>query len=135
MKKSIKIVKKWIRINRIRICYSDLQFDDGQWTNYLNRIDLASDLDLKEELATLLHECGHYLDDYSNGENRQLDKAYNKYNSGVLITTKEYRLIYACEKRAWLNGRKLARQLKIRLGKWFDKEMRSSLAVYRQIKP
>lgn len=135
MKKSIKILKKWIGINRIRICYSDMPYDDGSWTNYLSRITIHDDLDLKTELATLLHECGHYLDDYANGEDRAIDRAYNKYNAGVLLNNKEYRLVYQSEKRAWQNARRLAKQLKIRLGKWFDKEMRSSLAIYRCLKP
>lgn len=91
-----------------------------------------------EVISTLLHELGHYLDDYRNpnkyagthhyyGRTR-IERDY------VYLTANQKQAIWDTETEAWKNGRAIANQLKIKLGKWFDKDETSSLNTYRPIR-
>lgn len=87
-------------------------------------------------IATILHELGHVLDEtlYSKGLEKVMDKAYKSvYKDKSKPTRKQKARVLACERKAWQYGRGIARKLRIKLGKWYDKEEKEALLSYRQV--
>lgn len=95
---------------------------------------LDPDLDESTEVAILLHELGHQLDDalHLPGQVHATSRAYlASYRSKP--TRKQKALVLACERRAWRNGRAIAKRLRIPLGKWFESERERALSGYRNL--
>ena len=46
-------------------------------------------------------------------------------------TRKDAKVVIASEEKAWRLGREVAKRLKIRLGKWYDKAMAECLESYK----
>ena len=105
---------------------------DGAYVPTRRKIILDRDLDESTEVAVLLHECGHMLDDALNDpiELKKLDKAYMAFYKNE-ANDEQKELVYACEERAWNCGRAVAKKLRIKLGNWYDEEELISLADYR----
>lgn len=110
----------------------------GEYNPNNRTIKYDNSLSDSEIISTLLHELGHYQDDLRNpnkyggthhyyGRTR-LERQY------VYLTAKQKQAIWDTETEAWKNGRAIAKQLKIKLGKWFDKDETSSLNTYRPIR-
>lgn len=110
--------------------------ESASWKKDLRVIQLSPDTSGKvEELPLLLHELGHMRDDFTLGVNKDLEKAYvqfNKLMSGYIknISKKNKILVIDTEYRAWVYGIAIAKQLSIRLGKWYYKEMEVNLMAY-----
>jgi hypothetical protein len=106
----------------------------GEWLPSKNRIKIDQGLLDSELIATFLHELGHALDDISTSSTKldlRLAKAYYAvYNK--ISRKSQLQLVLNCEKRAWQKGRIIAKNLKIRLGKWYDEEEADCLSDYRK---
>lgn len=104
---------------------------DGMYSPSRRKITVSPDLPESTEIATLLHEAGHSLDDtlYNKRTMKVHDKAYNAYYDGT-ATRVQCELVIEAEKRAWLYGRSVAKQLKIPLGKWYQAEQDDALNGY-----
>lgn len=117
----------------IKIVYTDCP-GDGQYNPQLRQVKLDKDLPESTEVATLLHELGHSLDESLS--NKRIigfyDKAYLAFYSSK-GTKKQKLAVLACERRAWVFARAIARNLQIRLGKWFELEQREALRGYKEM--
>jgi hypothetical protein len=104
---------------------------DGAYIPSLRKIKIDPDLPDSTEIATLLHELGHSLDDtlYSKSVMRVLDRAYKAvYHKKP--TQQQLQSVLDCEKRAWTFGRSIAKKLRIPLGKWYAAEEAEALKIY-----
>lgn len=118
----------------IDITYSDSIEHDGFYNDATKRITLCEGLDDSSEVATLIHELGHAVDDTFRPSPRSLDRAYQKDFTNTPLTRRQKAMILACERSAWRSGRVIAKRLKIPLGKWFDDEEAESMRIYRRAK-
>lgn len=115
---------------RISIEYKECS-SEGIFFPSKSKIVIDKDLSDVEEIATLLHELGHALDDFTTHYNhKELNRAYDKVDDPVL-SKKNLDLVLKCERRAWLNGVSIANRAKIRLGKWYTRIMQESLNSYK----
>jgi Zn-dependent peptidase ImmA (M78 family) len=106
---------------------------DGSYSPARRTVKIDENLSDSAELATLLHELGHVLDDSTRQrfEEPKLSSAYNAvYNKKP--TKKQIELVLECEEAAWVYARAIAKKLRIPLGKWFDDEMKDGLDSYRE---
>lgn len=132
-------LKLFAQAMNIKIEYGELDAE-GTWMPAIRKIKLDDD-DLSQsfELAALLHELGHSMDDLLSTaakEENALFKAYKAvYESkkGKKPTAKQLILVTSCEKRAWDNGRGIAHRLNIRLGKWYDEAERVCISSYKEV--
>lgn len=107
-----------------------LEPSDGLYIPSQRKVVLDKDLEPGEEIATLLHELGHMLDDALQEPDSNLNRAYQAvYRKKPTINQR--RLVLECEQRAWDCGRGIAKKLRIPLGKWYDREMQDALQSYR----
>lgn len=112
--------------------------ETASWRRDTRTIQLSPEYSGKvEELALLLHELGHMRDDFTLGKNKEINTAYNQFNKLILGTIKNTSpkkkiLVIDTEYRAWIYGIAIAKQLGIRLGKWYYKEMEVELLNYFQ---
>lgn len=110
--------------------------ESASWKRDLRTIQLSPDSSGKvEELALLLHELGHMRDDFTLGKVKEIDLAYKQFNkliSGHIksASKKNKIIVIDTEYRAWNYGIAIAKQLGIRLGKWYFSEMESGLQTY-----
>jgi len=97
-----------------------------------NSITIDDELDPESEIASMLHELGHAVDEYRVERLNQEDvsRAYTAWYEGR-DTRSQRKKVLAEERAAWRIGRIIAKNLKISLGKWYAKEQKESLAVYR----
>lgn len=114
------------------IKYGDLDGEDGYFSPHRRYIKIDNDLSESYEIAIILHELGHSLDDTvaDMKTESEADTAYSAMYRDK-ATKKQNKIVIACEKRAWKYGRKLAKQLDIRLGKWFDEAKSECLKAYK----
>lgn len=98
-----------------------------------NKIRLDANSEESTEIAALLHELGHFLDflTVNPQDTHRSHKAYEAYYKSK-HTAKDGKLVLASEKKAWDLGREIAKRLKIRLGKWYDREEKAALKAYRE---
>ncbi len=107
---------------------------DARYVPSRRKIYLDRDLSESTEIACLLHEIGHSMDDTLSAKSleKKIDRAYYAaYNKKPTTLQKE--LVVGCEERAWVYGRSIAKRLKIPLGKWFDREESDALKSYRDL--
>jgi hypothetical protein len=106
---------------------------DGAYIPTRREVVLDPDLEESTEVAVLLHELGHSLDDslFTKTYDRKLDRALTAADNGT-ATPEQVEMVIECEKRAWVYGRSIAKRLRIRLGKWYDKEESNNLLSYRE---
>ncbi len=125
------ILENYARANGVTIEYRD-EPGSGAWVPSRRKIVLDPGLSQSFEIAVLLHELGHLLDDtlFDKKREAKLDKAYGADHGGS-ATASQRALILLCEERAWNFGRGVAKKLRIRLGKWYDKAVAESLQSYR----
>lgn len=93
------------------------------------------DLSEAETISSILHELGHIMDEFSLKPTKRyrLIAAYNKvYTSKVTKAQKE--IVILAEKKAWANGRVIAKLLGIPLGRWYPTYMKKCLRSYQRIK-
>lgn len=90
-----------------------------------------------KELALFLHELGHCIDDFKQTKEflKKSSQSYKHFNRVInqqqsRMTSKTKFDVIDTEYRAWVNAISLAKQLGIRLGKWFYKEMDQGIKEY-----
>lgn len=95
-------------------------------------MSLMGEMNLKQILATILHELGHHEDDCNTPkEDPHLAGAYIKLDKNEPLTLNQKIKVRACEDRAWYYARGIAKKLDIKLGPWFDKEEKEALKTYQ----
>lgn len=130
--KYLDILLIYAKAMDIRIDFSPYN-GNGAWMVAARKIKIDSEMSEAEEIATILHELGHVLDDafqMSKSPNEVTD-AYTCIYTGK-YTKKQKRLVIKAERLAWANGRKIAKLLKIRLGKWYTDVQKSSINAYKK---
>lgn len=117
----------------IKILYKEDR-DLGGYSPTKRAVYLSPDMPESTEIAILLHELGHQLDDHLHAptHNNALSMAY--YASYERKPTRRQKArVLSCERRAWRCARAIAKRLRIPLGKWFEKERDEALAGYRKM--
>lgn len=117
----------------ITVIFRENDDSDGLWVPYSRKIIIHDQLSQSSEIACLLHELGHSMDDLLSlppAVDNNLHKAYIALYSDK-HTKAQRKAVVDCEKRAWSNARDIAKRLKIPLGKWFDAAERYCLKAYR----
>lgn len=110
--------------------------ESASWKRDIRTIQLSPNSSGKvEELSLLLHELGHMRDDFTLGKVKDIDIAYKQFNKVICghiksTSKKNKEIVIDTEHRAWSYGIAIAKQLGIRLGKWYYAEMESNLLTY-----
>lgn len=139
--KYLNILLDYAKLCKVTIWTKSLKNEyTGEFVPSGRFINLSDDLDDSEEIATILHELGHFYDqqadeDFNN--NFQLNRAYNRMHrlgDKATFTKKEKQMILECEARAWNHGRVIAKKFKIPLGSWYDAEELAGLSEYQSLK-
>lgn len=127
-----KKLVRFIHSLGVKLIEKDDAEDDGMYIPLRKTIRIAGELGPAEEIAVLLHEVGHVLDEIVGFKlhTASLEKAYAAIYTGK-FTEHQRKLVLRTEKRAWVNARELARYLKIPLGKWFSDTQKQCLNDYR----
>lgn len=106
---------------------------DGVYDHNTNTITIDEDLEESAEIATLLHELGHAIDNklmlsrMSDPVWKCYDRVYESQHS-----QEDLEIVMEAEKQAWQNGRVIAKRLKIQLGAWYSYEQKTALTNYRK---
>jgi hypothetical protein len=105
---------------------------DGSYSPSLKRVSIDPDNTPVYEIAILLHEFGHVIDDMASPDSlrRKVMAAYTVIYDGA-PTPAQKALVLACERRAWRCGAALASKLRIPLGKWYPHIQKEMLKGYR----
>lgn len=129
--KYMQRLETFAKILGIKIEYGQ-EDGEGSFSPSHRKIKLDTDLQPSEEVATLLHELGHAIDDML--VDKTIERSINAAYSIIYDTkgtVKQRDIVMNCEKRAWHYGRKIAKQLKIKLGKWYRNQELDCLRRYR----
>lgn len=111
----------------------DEEPDGGSYSPARSKITVSDELTNSTEIAIILHELGHAIDQLVLKEKDmvRLDNAYRTYYS----TNNSYRRankVLQSEMRAWRYGEAIAKRLKIHTGSWFKKAKKDCLSVYKE---
>ena len=127
-----KVLTSYAKAIKIRIVYAP-DAGDGSYIPARRKIRIDPDLTESSQIATILHELGHVLDDAvvppGNVRNK-IQAAYGRIYTKN-FTKQQRQVVLRCEKRAWNYGRAIASILNIKLGQWYDKEEKEALDAYR----
>lgn len=120
--------------NNIKVIYRE-EDSDGLYIPTRRTVVIDQDLDPTVEIAVFLHELGHSIDQHlicdPNTElSNKVEKAYRAIYKGK-YTRKQLNIVLTREKEAWTCGEFIAKQLKIRLGKWYFDIRDSYLSSYK----
>lgn len=127
--KKIELFAFAIGVKIIR-CESD---DDGIWLPWTRVVKISENMSEAEEIATLLHELGHAIDDIITPSGRYAQSTYRAYRALYKNkqTKRQLKIVLAAEKKAWKYGRDIANRLRIRLGRWYNTIEEDSLESYK----
>lgn len=127
-----KALKKYAKSIGFKIIYR-YQDTDGIVVPTRNYISIDKELSESDEIAALLHELGHTMDDSIKYLERfkHIEKAYGAVYRDKYSKT-QLRLVLETEKRAWKYGEAIAKLLHIRLGKWYFRYRNLCLNSYRK---
>ena len=125
-------IERYAKLCNIKITYCQCD-GDGSFSSSRRRIRIDNDLSEAKEVAVLLHELGHALDDSmpTGPKARKTNAAYANMYDKLKVTDIQLSLIIECEQRAWNIGRAIAKKLSIRLGKWYDNHEKECLDNYK----
>lgn len=125
-------LEQYAEASGLAIKYAD-EPCEGAFIPSRNYIRIDPSLADAAEIATILHELGHSIDDtLVNPETCQKLEAAYRQVYGKKCTKRQSALVIECEERAWKFGRALAKKLRIPLGKWYDKQEKEALEAYRR---
>lgn len=126
----IQRLERFAKVLGIKVEYAP-EDGEGSYSPAHKKIKIDPDLSPSEEVATFLHELGHAVDDMLIDDKvyALIDEAYTLVYKDK-VTPKQQALVMNCERRAWQYGRSIAKQLKIRLGKWYTSVERDCLRRY-----
>lgn len=116
----------------ISITWKRLDSHEAYYSPGSNSIVIDDELEEEQEIAFLLHELGHAMDEYRVDRLNQDDisDAYTAWYEGRDTKSQKKKVVKE-EKTAWRIGRIIAKNLKIPLGKWYTRESKEGLSVYR----
>lgn len=127
-------IKRYARLCNVKIVFKKEVDGVGEYIPNRRQVVLEKGLSQSEIISTLLHEFGHFIDDYRNPENNLNNRYHNDGRTAIEqdreLTVQQKKKILKIEKEAWKNGRALARQLNIPLGNWFYRDEKSALNSY-----
>lgn len=124
----LRRLKQYTKASGIKLWIDDME---SSYSPAARRLRLDTDAPQTHIIASFLHELGHSIDDTVVPKaSKSLAKAYNAVYKEK-NTPNQLRLVIECEKRAWDFGVKIAKILKIRLGKWYDDYRSECLKNYR----
>lgn len=126
-----KKIIAYAKVISVKLEFAEYQ-DEGIYFPAKRKIKVDDELEQSTEIAVLLHELGHEMDDFDNSlvTSTGLSNAYRNVYSNI-PTKLQLNKVLKCEKTAWNNGRLIAKRIGIRLGKWYDNEEKSALKDYR----
>ena len=124
-------IKSYAKAVGIKIIYNE-DMEEGVYYPSTKTISISDHLPNSCEIAILLHEFGHSIDEYiSHKPTRDiLDDAYNAMYAEK-CTPEQEKIVLDSEKRAWVFGRSIAKNLNIKLGDWYYKTKATCLLGYR----
>lgn len=130
-KQYMKRLERYIQANGLKLVYSQEEESDAIIFSK-NTIRIAWKQSEAEEVASILHELGHFLDFLvmTAEQIRKVDKSYAIHHKAKK-STYHRNIVCQYEKRAWDNGRAIAGILKIRLGRWYDEVEAECLKSYK----
>lgn len=110
----------------------------GEYSPNNRTIKFDPSMSKENILSTLLHELGHFMDDYRNpnkfaGRHHTCGRTRIEKDF-IFLSVNQKQAVWESEIEAWKNARAIALKLKIPLGKWFTKDETSSLNTYRSIR-
>lgn len=113
-------IELYARACGIKIKY-DSKREECSYEPHRRILRMDPTLSQSAEIASLLHELGHALDDtlLTGRIERRLSLAYVALYAEN-NTRGQLNLVIECEERAWKYARAVAKKLRIKLGKWFD---------------
>lgn len=122
----------YIKASRLKLVYAP-EIGEGAYVPSSRTIRIDPDLSESEEIATILHEIGHSIDDtlVSGTQETRLEAAYRLVYKKKGSETHNT-LVYECEERAWKFGRGVAKRLHIPLGNWFNRCEKEGLKAYKE---
>jgi hypothetical protein len=130
----LRQIKRYAKLCNVEIVFKKEVDGVGEYVPNRRRVALEKGLDQSAIISTLLHELGHFIDDFRNPENNLNNKFHNDGRTAIErereMTSQQKKKILKIEREAWKNGRALARQLNIPLGSWFYRDEKSSLNSY-----
>lgn len=126
-------IKSLAKVLSIKIVWQTTP-SDGMWQPHKRRIIIDPDLTESETISTLLHEFGHIIDDYSLDEktHKKLYKAYSSIYTDF-FSEESVIMVALTEGRAWNYGAAIAKNLGIKLGKWYHRETIKGVRGYRNL--
>lgn len=122
--------------NGVSLKETDSSIELGEFDPRRRTISLNSGISERAQIATFLHELGHFYDhikDPKFSNSKKLIRAYSCYISEIPVSAEDKRRIIECERRAWNYGRVIAKILKIPTGRWYEKERKEGMSFYRSI--
>lgn len=125
-------IEKYTKASGIKI--ERTSSEEGVYIPTRNKICISPDLSESYEIAVLLHELGHAFDIgiVDKKINNKVELAYGAVYSGGKCTPGQLKLVLACEERAWDTGKVIAKNLRIKLGKWYDDARDRNIRGYKK---
>jgi len=134
--KHIESIELYLLLCQVRVKYIPDLISGGVYSPSARTILIDENLNVKQKMFTLLHEAGHFIDYSTNPKsftNASHNIARRKIEKSQKLSLAQKRAIIRNETKAWKYAKGLARQLKIPLGKNFEKDRKESLKTYRQL--
>lgn len=127
----LEILMRYCKGSGIKVIYKEIDCE-ACYLHDTRTLTVCKDLAESTEIAVILHEVGHSLDEVLTGDTLRtfVNAAYPVFYKNK-ATKKQKKLVLDCEKRAWKLGRAIAKKLRIPLGKWYDNEEKDALDTYR----
>lgn len=128
--KSLKKLERLINALQYKLVHDPKDDDAGVYIPSKRKILLSTELSNSEELAICLHELGHCIYFLVTSE-EDLDEMERIYDTFHKDATKGKKAVLRYETAAWDIGEKLAKVLRIPLGKWYYEVKDECLQTYR----
>jgi len=123
-------LRNYAASNGITVVFKECDID--QWDPRTNTVTIDTEQSQSAEIASFLHELGHSIDDLVSKPavyDSKIWKAYDAMYANKATKTQKA-LVLSVEKKAWSNGRDIAKRLRIPLGKWYTQAEIFCLASY-----